>query len=107
MAIEGKFNNWQKCLEILIFLLILVSGIYKGIYCDGDVGIIVILSFVAFLLFIIISAAALFPATWRMTDKEKEKISDLTKYQEKYTSIFVILNLILNLFMSLLIWTIG
>ena len=104
---EGKFKNWQKWLELLIFLLILVSSIYKGICCDGDVGIVVILSFVTFLLFAIISMAALFPATWRMTDKEKERISDLTQYQEKYTSIFVIVNAVLSLFMVLLIWVIG
>ena len=33
-----------------------------------------------------------------MTDREKEKISDLKRYQEKYTSIFVIVNLVLSIF---------
>ena len=61
------------------------------------------MSFVAILLFIIISIAALFPATWRMTVREKEKISDLKRYQEKYTSIFIIVNVVLSVFMSLLI----
>ena len=59
------------------------------------------------LLFIIFSIAALFPATWRMTDREKEKISDLKRYQEKYTSIFVIVNLVLSIFMALLMLVIG
>ena len=27
---EGKFNIWQKCLEIVCFVLILASSIYKG-----------------------------------------------------------------------------
>ena len=84
---EGKFNIWQKCLEIVCFVLILASSIYKGLFCDGDMGVVITLSFVAILLFIIFSIAALFPATWRMTDREKEKISDLKRYQEKYTSI--------------------
>ena len=66
-------------------------------------GIVITLSFVAILLFIIISIAALFPATWRMTVREKEKISDLKRYQEKYTSIFIIVNVVLSAFMSLLI----
>ena len=44
---EGKFNNWHKCLEVACFVLILTSSIYKGLYCDGDMGVVIILSFVA------------------------------------------------------------
>ena len=55
----------------------------------------------------VIKIAALFPATWRMTDREKEKISDLKRYQEKYTSIFVIVNLVLSIFMAWLMLVIG
>ena len=87
--------------------MILTSSIYKGLYCDGDMGVVIILSFVAILLFTIISIAALFPATWRMTDREKEKIIDLKRYQDKYTSIFVIVNVVLSTFMVLLILVIG
>lgn len=104
---EGKFNIWQKCLEIVCLVLILASSTYKGLFCDGDMGVVITLSFVAFLLFIIFSIGALFPATWRMTDREKEKISDLKRYQEKYTSIFVIVNLVLSIFMALLMLVIG
>lgn len=100
---EGKFNIWQKCLEIVCFVLILASSTYKGLFCDGDMGIVITLSFVAILLFIIISIGALFPSTWRITVREKEKISDLKRYQEKYTSIFIIVNVVLSVFMSLLI----
>ena len=97
IKMEGKFNIWQKCLEIVCFVLILASSIYKGLFCDGDMGVVITLSFVAILLFIIFSIAALFPATWRMTDREKEKI----------TSIFVIVNLVLSIFMALLMLVIG
>ena len=103
IKMEGKFNNWHKCLEVACFVLILTSSIFKGFFCDGDMGVVITLSFVAILLFIIFSIAALFPATWRMTVREKEKISDLKRYQEKYTSIFVIVNVVLSVFMSLLI----
>ena len=51
---EGKFNIWQKCLEIVCFVLILASSIYKGLFCDGDMGVVITLSFVAILLFIIL-----------------------------------------------------
>ena len=95
IKMEGKFNIWQKCLEIVCFVLILASSIYKGLFCDGDMGVVITLSFVAILLFIIFSIAALFP------------ISDLKRYQEKYTSIFVIVNLVLSIFMALLMLVIG
>ena len=104
---EGKFNNWHKCLEIACFVLILTSSIYKKLFCDGDMGVLITLSFVAILLFIIISIAALFPATWRMTNREKKKISDLKRYQERYTSTFVIINVVLSIFMALLILVTG
>lgn len=42
---EGKFNIWQKCLEIVCFVLILASSIYKGLFCDGDMGVVITLSF--------------------------------------------------------------
>lgn len=29
IKMEGKFNIWQKCLEIVCFVLILASSIYK------------------------------------------------------------------------------
>ena len=92
IKMEGKFNIWQKCLEIVCFVLILASSIYKGLFCDGDMGVVITLSFVAILLFIIFSIAALFPAK---------------RYQEKYTSIFVIVNLVLSIFMALLMLVIG
>ena len=104
---EGKFKTWHKILELFTFLLILVSSIYNGIYRDADKGIVITLSFVSILLFVILLVAALFPATWRMTDKQKEKIKDLMRYQENYTSIFVIVNMVLSIFMSFLIWTIS
>lgn len=104
---EGKFNNWHKCLEIACFVLILTSSIYKGLFCDRDMGVLITLSFVAILLFIIISIAALFPATWRMTNREKDKISDLKQFQERYTSTFVIVNVLLSIFMALLILVTG
>ena len=57
---EGKFNIWQKCLEIVCFVLILASSIYKGLFCDGDMGVVITLSFVAILLFIIFSINILY-----------------------------------------------
>ena len=41
IKMEGKFNIWQKCLEIVCFVLILASSIYKGLFCDGDMGVVI------------------------------------------------------------------
>lgn len=103
----SKFNKWQKCAELLIFLLVLLTGIFKISHPNGDAGVAVILFFVSLLVFLILSCAALFPATWRMTDEEKRKIPDLQKYQEKYTGIFVIVNAIISCILVLVIVLIG
>ena len=93
---NNRKEGWVRLLRFL-----------HNISPGGDMGVVITLSFVAILLFIIFSIAALFPATWRMTDREKEKISDLKRYQEKYTSIFVIVNLVLSIFMAWLMLVIG
>lgn len=103
---EGKFKTWQKCSELITFLIVLLSGIYNIICGEEDKGIVIMLFFTAVLLFVIFHTIALFPATWRMSDKEKKKIKDITGYQEKYTSIVVIMNVVLSIFMLVLIWTI-
>ena len=103
----AKFNKWQKCVELIVFLIILSSGIYKIRLPKGDAGVAVILFFVTLVVFLILSCASLFPATWRMTDEEKRKIPDLQKYQEKYTRIFVIVNAIISGILISIIFLIG
>lgn len=102
----GRFTNWQKRLQLIVFVLIVVSSIYRINSCNGDKGIAIMLSFSAFLSFAILLVVAIFPATWRMTDKKKKKIKDLKRYQETYTSVFVILNAILSIIMIFLMWII-
>ena len=103
----AKFNKWQKCVEFLIFLIVLLAGIYKISHPKGDAGVVVILLFVSLLVFLILSCAALFPATWRMTDEEKNRISDLSKYQERYTGIFVIVNAVISTILVLVLFLVG
>ena len=91
----------------LIFLIILLAGIYKISHPKGDVGVAVILLFVSLLVFLILSCAALFPATWRMTDEEKSRIPDLPKYQERYTDIFVIVNAVISAILVLVLFMVG
>ena len=103
----SKFNRWQKILEIITLAVIISSGVCKMFHLDGDIGVAVMLFFLSIVMYAIFSCVAVFPATWRMTDKEKSKILDLTKYQERYTSIFVIINVIVCIIMTLLLWLLG
>lgn len=101
---EGKYKKWQKYLLLLVFQIILASAICRCIMYEEDRGVIIMLSFVALLFFGVLCVAALFPATWRMPDKSKAKIKDPAKYQENYTTVFVIVNVVLSAAMILFIW---
>ena len=101
---EGKYKKWQKLLLTATFLIIMVSAVYRCIMYQGDKGAIIMLSFVALLFFGVFYVAALFPATWRMPDRKKAKIKDPVKYQENYTTVFVIVNVVLCAAMVLFIW---
>ncbi len=103
----GKFTKRQKIVELVVFLMIIAAGIYKLVYAVEDTGAAVILLFVTVLLFGILTVSSLFPATWRMTDKEMEKIGDPIKYQERYTTIFVTINAVTSILMVILLLFIG
>lgn len=103
---EGKFSKWEKCLEAGAFLILLTVGIYRIICYEGDAGAVVMLLFTGILLFVVLTVAALFPAMWRMTEKQKEKIKDPSRYQENYRKGMVIVTVALSLGMAVLILTI-
>ena len=88
----SKLTKWQKVVELLVFLVIVATGVYKIGFSAHDTGVAVILLFVTLLLFAVLTVAAMFPATWRMTDREKKRIEDPVKYQDKYTTVFVLPN---------------
>ena len=101
---EGKYKKWQKLLLTAVFLIIVASAVCRCIMYKGDRGAIIMLSFVALLFFGVLCVAALFPATWRMPEKSKAKIKDPAKYQENYTTVFVIVNVVLSAAMIMFIW---
>jgi hypothetical protein len=103
-SMEGKFTAWQKIVLTCTFLVIMASAGIRMIMHAGDQGAIIVLSFMAIVLFCSLSVAALFPATWRMTTAEKNKISDVAQYQKKYASVLVVVNALLSLVMIFLIW---
>jgi Na+-transporting methylmalonyl-CoA/oxaloacetate decarboxylase gamma subunit len=103
MMIMKKKARWEKVLETLGILLILVSIVYKCFSTITDSGTLVILAFMAIMLYVIFLVCAFFPADWRMTSKQKEKIKDMQAYQARYRKILVIINFAISICSSLLI----
>lgn len=101
---SGKFSSGEKIAESISVVLLILACVVKGVRGASDTGILVALTFVAILLFVLLFVAALFPADWRMTARQKEKIADTGRFQEKYRKIFVLLNLIVSIIMALVIW---
>ena len=101
---EGKFTSWQRIVLIITFLVIVISGAIRLLNHAVDPGAVIVLLFVAMLLYVILCVAALFPATWRMTDKEKKKILYKDRYQKKYAGVCVVANALLSSIMIFLIW---
>ena len=101
---EGKFTGWQRIVLVITFLTIVISGAIRLLNHATESGVVIVLLFVALILYVILCVAALFPATWRMTNKENEKILNKDQFQKKYASIFVVVNALLSGIMIFLIW---
>lgn len=86
---KGKFTGQEKAILAVGFFFLLISMVVRGILGVQDRGILVILGFTAILLWLILFVCSLFPASWRMTEKQKAKIKDMEKYQSRYQKVFV------------------
>ncbi|MBR1816866.1 MAG: hypothetical protein IJ763_09215 [Lachnospiraceae bacterium] len=91
----GKLKTWEKIVEIIYLLLIVMAGIYKGLSGRVDGGILGFHIFIGIIVFASFLVAAFLPATYRMTKEQKAKIKDEAKCQERYTMALVIVNLFL------------
>ena len=100
---EGKFNKTEKILEVCALLVIVIALIVKSMTGETNTGNLVMMGFVSILLYIILLVCSLFPATWRMTQQQKDKIKDLNAYQAAYRKVFVIINFVLCFLMALII----
>lgn len=103
----GKFSKKQKTALWITFLLIIISIVIRTVLGVEDAGILVVLSFINILLYVILMVCALFPADWRMTDKQKEKIKDMAQYQSKYRTAFVAAAFFVSFAMDLAVIFIG
>lgn len=100
---EGKLTGTEKVLEGVALGLLAISIVVRSLLGVSDTGVLVMLAFTGILLYIILLVCAFFPADWRMTDAQREKIKDMDAYQAKYRRILVGVNLAVSVFSALLI----
>ena len=104
MCMENKMSNVEKICEIVAITLIILSVIFKCIVGVNDTDTLVMLAFLGVMLFVIFLVCAFFPADWRMTEKQKEKIEDMDLYQAKYRKVFAGINALTSVFVCCLIF---
>lgn len=98
-----KMTKIEKVLEFLGIALIAASITLKCCMGVNDSGNLVMLSFTAILSYVILLVCAFFPADWRMTEKQKSQIKDISIYQMRYRKIFVVINFVVSIGTSCLI----
>jgi hypothetical protein len=89
---SGKMTKSEKVLEIIAIIFLIVSIIMRSIIGAKDTGTLVILSFVGILMWFIFLVCSFFPADWRMTEKQKNKINNPMEYQNRYRRIMIVLD---------------
>ena len=95
-----KMTVWEKTLESVALILIIVSIIIKAFIGTIDTGIMVMCSFLAVMLYVIFLVCTYFPVDWRMTENQKIKVENMSIYQIKYRKIFVVINFLLSIMSS-------
>ena len=103
VVVQGRMTKGEKILEALAFLLVVVAMIARCVIDVEDIGVLVIMAFVAFWFYVIMLVCAFVPEDWRLTTKQKAEIVDPVAYQTKYRRIMVGVNLIASIIFSIII----
>ncbi len=100
---EGKFTTCEKIMEACAFILILLATAYKVMCGVDNWGVLIVLELVAYILFVMFTVLAVFPAAWRMTEKQKGNIEDVRECQRRYTHNIVVMNFLFSILMITII----
>lgn len=103
----GKMTGTEKLLAGLSFALLLIAIVAKCFIGTADMGVFVMLAFTGILVWLIFFVCAFFPADWRMTEKQKRKVENLTEYQNKYRKVMIGLDFVVSVLLSILILCLG
>lgn len=55
-----KFKTWEKCIELIAFLVIILSIIYKALFGNAEIGELIFSAFLSLMFFCIFYVAAFF-----------------------------------------------
>ncbi len=99
----GRMNKTDKILQLTALAVIIASITAKAIIGCDDTDVLVVMSIVAIMLYVIFLVCSFFPATWRMTIKQKGKIKDEAAYQNRYRRVLAVFNLVVALLLACLI----
>lgn len=100
---QGQMTRGEKLFEMFAFLFLLIVTVTKFVIGVADLGVLVIMAFVAFWFYIIMLVCAFVPADWRLLEKQKKAIVDRDAYQTKYRRIMVGVNFFFSILFSVLI----
>ena len=93
-----KMALWEKILEILALVLLVIATIVKSQMGVEKTGYLVMLAFLGVMVYVMFLVAAFFPADWRLTAQEKAMIEDKEQYQVNYRRTWVCINFAFSIF---------
>ncbi len=98
-----QMSKIEKLAIILSGVVLALMIIVKIIVGYNDMGVLVTLSFFGIMMWILFWVCAFFPADWRMTKNQRNKIEDKDKYQRNYRKIMISVDVVVALVFSVLI----
>lgn len=99
----GRMNKTDKILQLTALAVIVAAIVTKAVIGCDDTGVFAVMSIIAIMLYVIFLVCSFFPATWRMTIKQKDKIKDEAAYQDRYRRVMAVFNLVVALLFACLI----
>ena len=82
----------EKIFELIAIVMMIFTIMGKAVMGANDVQTLILVSFVGIMGFVIFFVCAFFPADWRLTAEQKQKIKDKNLYQANYRKILVFVN---------------
>lgn len=103
---EGKFTFAEKVILLVTLITMIFTVIIKMLTGVNDPKTVIAYGIIGLIIYVILLVAALFPATWRMTDSQKSEIYNVDQYQDRYRLLIVLLNLIVCIFFDIVMFSI-
>lgn len=97
----------EKGLACGSFCILAAAIVLRGILGPADLGVWIVLAVTAVMIWLLFFACAFFPADWRMTEKQRQKIRDPERHQRRYRLAMIGFDAVAGVLFALLILLIG